>query len=162
MPQSWSPYTMKEPYFQKKFCHRIWLFYLYTVMWIQPFSPMFPCRALWLRYIVDYLFKFCSVIVCGCFISTVRWKYGFFIRFSPLRNLWLMPFSGYPFGSSRKKASIIFYNTALNFKRWNINQLPNGTLGEWEWWEACKYLEKKLCHRNWLMLFPLKFQVNDQ
>ena len=55
-----------------------------------------------------------SVIVCGCFISTVRWKYNLFIRFSPWRDLQTRHFAGYPFGTSRKKASTIFYNTAFH------------------------------------------------
>ena len=59
------------------------------------------------------LFFLGSVIVCGCFISTVRWKYSLFLRFSPWRDPRLRHFSGYPFGTSRKKASTIFYNTAL-------------------------------------------------
>ena len=53
------------------------------------------------------------IIVCGCFIFTVLWKYGLFIRFSPWREPRLRRFSGYPFGTSRKKASTIFYNTAF-------------------------------------------------
>ena len=55
-----------------------------------------------------------SVIVCGCFITTVLWKYSLFLRFSPWRDSRLRPFSGYPFGTSRKKASTIFYNTAIS------------------------------------------------
>ena len=35
-----------------------------------------------------------------------------FFQFSPWRDPRLMPFSGYPFGVSRKKASTVFYNTA--------------------------------------------------
>ena len=57
-----------------------------------------------------------SVIVCGCFITTVLWKYSLFLRFSPWRDSRLRPFSGYPFGTSRKKASTIFYNTAKRKK----------------------------------------------
>ena len=53
-----------------------------------------------------------SVRVCGCFISTVRWKYSLFLRFSPWRDPRLRHFSGYPFGTSRKKASTLFYDTA--------------------------------------------------
>ena len=55
-----------------------------------------------------------SVMACGCFISTVLWKYSFFLRFSLWRDSRLRPFSGYPFGTSRKKASTIFYNTAIS------------------------------------------------
>ena len=36
-----------------------------------------------------------------------------FFQFSPWRDPRLRHFSGYPFGASRKKASIIFYNTAI-------------------------------------------------
>ena len=53
-----------------------------------------------------------SVIVYGCFISTVRWKYSLFLRFSPWREPRIRHFVGYPFGASRKKASTVFYNTA--------------------------------------------------
>ena len=53
-----------------------------------------------------------SVIVCGCFISTERWKIQPFFQFSPWRDPRLRHLSGYPFGTSRKKASTIFYNTA--------------------------------------------------
>ena len=72
------------------------------------------------------------VLVCGCFISTVRWKDSLFLRFSPWgeprikhfvsqrrtrrrsvrREPRIRHFLGYPFGASRKKASTIFYNTA--------------------------------------------------
>ena len=54
-----------------------------------------------------------SVIVYGCFISTVRWKYSLFLRFSPWRDPRPRHFSGYPFGASRKKASTVFYSTAF-------------------------------------------------
>ena len=40
-------------------------------------------------------------------------KYSLFLRFSPWRNPRLRHFSGYPFGTSRKKTSIFFYNTAI-------------------------------------------------
>ncbi len=36
-----------------------------------------------------------------------------FLWFSPWRNLWLRYFAGYPFETSRKKASTIFHNTAF-------------------------------------------------
>ena len=49
----------------------------------------------------------------------MRWKYSLFIQFSPWRELRIRPFSGYPFGSSRKKASTIFYNPALKFQTIN-------------------------------------------
>ena len=49
-----------------------------------------------------------SVMVCGCFISTVRWKYSLFLQFSPWRTSWLRHFVGYSLGTSRKKASAIF------------------------------------------------------
>ena len=54
-----------------------------------------------------------SVIACGCLISTVRWKYRLFIRFSSWRNTGLRHFVGYPCGTSRKKVSTIFYDTAI-------------------------------------------------
>ena len=54
-------------------------------------------------------------IVCGCFISTVRWKYSLFLRFSPWRDPRLRHFSGYPFGTSRKKHQP-FSITQPNFK----------------------------------------------
>ena len=38
-----------------------------------------------------------------------------FYPLSSWRDPRLMPFSGYPFGTSRKKASTIFYNTAKKF-----------------------------------------------
>ena len=41
-------------------------------------------------------------------------KIELFFQFSPWRDAQLRPFSGYPFGASRKKASAIFYNTAKN------------------------------------------------
>ena len=41
-------------------------------------------------------------LVCGCFVSTVRWRYSLFIPFSPWRNPRLRHFAGYPFGVSRK------------------------------------------------------------
>ena len=44
----------------------------------------------------------------------MRWKYSLFLRFSPWRDPRLRHFSGYPFGTSRKKASTIFYNTAIS------------------------------------------------
>ena len=55
------------------------------------------------------LFKFTvdkekgSVIVYGCFISTVRWKYSLFLQFSPWLDSLIRHFIGYPFGTSRKK-----------------------------------------------------------
>ena len=52
-------------------------------------------------------------MVCGCFISTARWKYGLFPQFSPWRAPRIRHFAGYSFKISRKKASAIFYNTAL-------------------------------------------------
>ena len=64
-------------------------------------------------------FLYGSVIVCGCFISTVRWKYSLFLRFSPWRDPRLRHFSGYPFGVSRKKTSTIFITqpSILSFMR---------------------------------------------
>ena len=74
-----------------------------------------PCAITepFLSFIMRY-YKYGSVIVCGCFIFTIRWKYRFFIMFFPWREPRLRHFSGYPFGTSRKKASTIFYNTAIN------------------------------------------------
>ena len=40
-------------------------------------------------------------------------KYSLFLRFSSWRNTGLRHFVGYPCGTSRKKASTIFYNTAF-------------------------------------------------
>ena len=40
-------------------------------------------------------------------------KYNLFLRFSSWRNTGLRHFVGYPCGTSRKKASTIFYDTAL-------------------------------------------------
>ena len=53
----------------------------------------------------------------GCFIYTVCWKYSLFIRFSPWRNQWLRQFAGCSFGTSRKKASTVFYGTAKKICR---------------------------------------------
>ena len=110
-----------------RLCHRIWLFLLY---WMYGLSIDFPADgphdwgivsviSLEFQGIKHQPFPMAqpfikgSVIAYGCFISTVRWKYSLFLRFSP----WLEPpirhFSGYPFGASRKKASTIFYNTAF-------------------------------------------------
>ena len=68
----------------------------YTVQWIESFLWVLAV-ALWLRHLIDFLLRtprlcrhfrdakrFCWV--CGCFISTMRWKYGLFLRFSPWRN----------------------------------------------------------------------------
>ena len=85
------------------------------------FSPTFPPMGstvgafYWL-----FLWNFkSSVMVYGCFISTVRWTIRPFFQFSPWRDPRLRHFAGYPFGTSRKKASTIFYNTAISK---NINQ----------------------------------------
>ena len=61
-----------------------------------------------LKIIQDFIFpkekdSVIIVIVCGCFISTVRWKIQPFFQFSPWRDPRLRHFSGYPFGTSRKK-----------------------------------------------------------
>ena len=56
---------------------------------------------------------FGSVRVCGCFISTVRWKIEPFFPFSPWRDTRLRHFAGNPFGASRKKASTIFITQPL-------------------------------------------------
>ena len=43
----------------------------------------------------------------------MRWKIQPFFQFSPWRDPRLKHLSGYPFGTSRKKTSTIFYNTAI-------------------------------------------------
>ena len=95
-----------------------------------PFSPVFPlagatdkafCRlSLWnfkeksINHFYNTAYFFIgSVIVCGCFISKALWKYSLFIQFSHWRNLELRCFAGYSFGTSRKRASTIFYNTSI-------------------------------------------------
>ena len=57
---------------------------------------------IWLCYSL-WLFHLQSVV-----------KIQFFLLFSPWRDPRLRHFAGYPFGTSRKKASTIFYNTAIN------------------------------------------------
>ena len=59
----------------------------------------------------------------GLFHLHNRWKYRLF-QFFPLAESTAKAFSGYPFGTSRKKASAIFYNTALK----NISRLLCGTV----------------------------------
>ena len=84
----------------------MWLFHLHNIVKIMAFTLIFSLMALWLG-------DFIGIIACGCFISTVRWKIQPFFQFSPWRNPRLRHFSGYPFGTSRKKTSIFFYNTAI-------------------------------------------------
>ena len=85
------------------------------------FLKIFRWWALWLGDFIGYFFgisrkysinrflwhsqfkKNGPVIVYGCFISTVRWKYSLFLRFSSWRNTGLRHFVGYPCGTSRKK-----------------------------------------------------------
>ncbi|WP_308770558.1 hypothetical protein, partial [uncultured Bilophila sp.] len=55
-----------------------------------------------------------SVIACGFSSPQCGEKYSLFLRFSPWRDPRLRHFAGYPFGASRKKASTIFYNTAIS------------------------------------------------
>ena len=85
--------------------------------WLSPwnFKKENINRLLWYRLLLRLDFLKGSVIVCGCFISTVRWKYSLFLRFSSWRNTGLRHFVGYPCGTSRKKASTIFYDKAF----WN-------------------------------------------
>ena len=97
-------------------CHGMCPFYLHRMVTTRIFSPTFPPMGstvgafYWL-----FLWNFKgSVMVYGCFISTVRWKIRPFFQFSPWRDPRLRHFAGYPFGTSRKKASTIFYNTAIS------------------------------------------------
>ena len=49
------------------------------------------------------VFSVGSVIVCGFFISTARWKYSLFLLLSHRRNPRLRHFAGCSFGTSRNK-----------------------------------------------------------
>ena len=57
-----------------------------------------------------------SGMVCGCFISTVRWKYGLFSSFSLGGSHGWGIFPVIPLEFQGKKASITFYNAA--FLKW--------------------------------------------
>ena len=83
--------------------------------WLSPwnFKKENINRLLWYRLLFRLDFLKGSATVCGCFISTVRWKYSLFLRFSSWRNTGLRHFVGYSLGTSRKKASAIFYDTAF-------------------------------------------------
>ena len=80
-------------------------------------------------------------MACGCFISTACWNYSFFIRLSHWRNPQLKHFVGYPFGTSKKKASTAFYGTAFkkSSKRWMSRRGMGPPFLSW------------LCHSIWLL-----------
>ena len=93
----------------------------------------------------------------------------------PLRNSWLKYFVSYSFGTSRKKASAIFYDTATwnSHIPWQGQLITTRTAGGYfsdasypQQAEAHKKNAGKssrrflhwLRHRKWLMLFSLKSQ----
>ena len=96
-------------------------------------------------------------------------KYSLFLRFSPWRDPRLRHFSGYPFGTSRKKVSTVFYNTALgkggspsNRSGFGIRSPSRGMRKGIFLWKGC-HVKKWLCRRKWLMLFSLKSKrINRQ
>lgn len=97
-------------------------------------SRLFCCRdkkpgcSLFRWFFKNVFFRLCYSLWLFP-ISIVRWNIQPFFRFSPWRELRLRHFSGHPFGTSRKKASTIFYDTAF-----------------------CFMLFKRLCHKKRLML----------
>ena len=87
---------------------------LFNMMKIQSFPQNFPLMGPhdWGIYLERFHVENGSVIVCGCFISTVRWKIQPFFQFSPCRDPLLSIFSVI-YLDFQEKTSTIFYNTAL-------------------------------------------------
>ena len=67
-------------------------------------------------------------------------KYSLFLRFSSWRNTGLRHFVGYPCGTSRKKASTIFYNTALKntyfFNAYSVTPCSMHAKALWAWMDS--------------------------
>ena len=83
------------------------------------FTLIFRWWALWLGNFIG------SIIACGCFISTERWKIQPFFQFSPWRDPRLRHLSGYPFGTSRKKHQLFSITQPFYWLLpWNFEKAP--------------------------------------
>ena len=105
------PFPRMQTQQKQWLCHGMRLFHLYCTVKIQPF----PLSRVVILHVI--IWNGPVIILCGCFISTACWKYGFFIRFFHWRNPRLTYFVGYPFGTSKRKVSTISYDTAFQERR---------------------------------------------
>ena len=95
------PFSMTQPNLKFKMRSlRHWTAQIYcayttaTVCFLQPEEHFQRENALAKALSKDMVVFIGSVIVCGCFISTVRWKYSLFLWFFPWRDLRLRYFIG--------------------------------------------------------------------
>ena len=83
------------------------------------------------------------VMVCGCFISTVRWKIQPFSPVFPLAGATAKAFCRLSLWSLKEKTSTIFYNTAKHFVGYPLWNFKGKSVSLFLWHSLSKAMNKR-------------------